>query len=76
MQLADGRYRTIREIGHGGMATVFEADDTTLDRKVAIKILHSHLQKSEEARKRFTREAKSVARIKSDAIVNLSLIHI
>ena len=36
-----GRYRLIREIARGGMGTVWEAEDTLLDRHVAVKLLHA-----------------------------------
>ncbi len=57
------RYELLEEIGHGGMATVYRARDTRLDRLVAIKIMHPHLRGAREARARFVREAKSVARL-------------
>lgn len=57
------KYELLEEIGHGGMATVYKARDSRLDRMVAVKILHPHLQKTEEARSRFTREAQSVAKL-------------
>ena len=38
-----GRYRLTRSIASGGMATVWEASDQLLDRRVAVKILHPHL---------------------------------
>ncbi len=55
------KYELLEEIGHGGMATVYRARDERLDREVAVKVLHPHLQKAREARVRFTREAQSVA---------------
>jgi len=58
-----GKYELLDEIGHGGMATVYRARDAKLDRLVAIKVLHPHLQKAPEARVRFTREAQSVAKV-------------
>ena len=51
------KYELLEEIGHGGMATVFRGRDERLDRLVAVKVLHPHLQKAPEARIRFTREA-------------------
>ncbi len=65
------KYELLEEIGHGGMATVYRARDTRLERQVAIKVLHPHLQKAPEARVRFTREAKSVARLKHDNILEI-----
>ncbi|MEM6956363.1 MAG: serine/threonine-protein kinase, partial [Myxococcota bacterium] len=65
------KYELLEEIGHGGMATVYRARDTRLERDVAIKVLHPHLQKTPEARQRFTREAKSVAKLRHDRIMEI-----
>jgi eukaryotic-like serine/threonine-protein kinase len=66
-----GKYETLEEIGHGGMATVYRAKDTHLDRWVALKVLHPHLRGEGEARSRFAREAKSVARLEHPNIVRV-----
>jgi serine/threonine protein kinase/tetratricopeptide (TPR) repeat protein len=54
-------YEILEPIGKGGMGEVFLAQDTILDRKVAIKFLPEHLQNDLVARERFIREAKSAA---------------
>ena len=54
-------YEIIKSIGKGGMGEVFLANDTILDRKVAIKFLPPDMQKDPKARSRFIREAKSAA---------------
>ena len=46
-ELIDGRYQLIRQIANGGMAVIYEALDTRLDRKVAVKIMHPHLAQDE-----------------------------
>lgn len=66
-----GKYEALEEIGIGGMATVYRARDTHLDRLVALKVLHPHLRGEGEARSRFAREAKSVARLEHENIVQV-----
>ncbi|MEM6931493.1 MAG: serine/threonine-protein kinase, partial [Myxococcota bacterium] len=66
-----GKYELESEIGHGGMATVYRARDLVLERCVAVKVLHPHLRKSSEARERFTREARSVARLRHPYIMEI-----
>ncbi|MBN1582422.1 MAG: serine/threonine protein kinase [Anaerolineae bacterium] len=58
-----GAYRIIEQIGHGGMATVYKAYESTLDRYVAIKVLPQSLGYGPEFNVRFEREAKAVARL-------------
>jgi serine/threonine-protein kinase len=65
------KYEVLEEIGHGGMATVYRARDTKLDRLVALKIMHPHLKGAKEARARFRREAQSVARLKHDRVLEI-----
>jgi len=61
--LLAGRYRLDHVAGHGGMATVFVAHDTVLDRTVAIKLLARRRDESGVLRERFAREAKHEAKI-------------
>lgn len=65
------KYDLLEEIGHGGMATVYRARDRRLDRDVAIKVMHPHLRQAKEAQKRFTREAKSVAKLHHPNIMEI-----
>jgi non-specific serine/threonine protein kinase len=55
------QYRVLREIGHGGMSTVYEAEDTLLHRHVALKIIADNLLRDESAVARFEREARAAA---------------
>lgn len=68
-EFIDGRYELLREIATGGMATIYEALDTRLDRKVAVKIMHAHLANDDEFVNRFIREAKAAAALTHPNIV-------
>jgi serine/threonine-protein kinase len=65
------KYEVVDEIGHGGMATVYRARDTRLNRLVALKVMHPHLQGAPEARHRFAREAVTVARLRHPSILEI-----
>jgi beta-lactam-binding protein with PASTA domain/tRNA A-37 threonylcarbamoyl transferase component Bud32 len=68
-RLIDGRYAVTARIAHGGMATVYRATDTRLDREVALKVMHAELARDEEFVRRFIGEAKSVARLSHQNVV-------
>ena len=70
-ELIDGRYQLIRHMASGGMATIYEGLDTRLDRKVAVKIMHSHLAQDEQFVERFIREAKASAALSHPNIVSV-----
>lgn len=65
------RYEIHERIGAGGMARVFKAKDTNLDRWVAVKILHEHLSDDPSFSERFSREAKLVASLNHPNIVQV-----
>ena len=68
-RLLDGRYAVTARIAHGGMATVYRAMDTRLDREVALKVMHAELARDDEFVRRFIGEAKSVARLSHQNVV-------
>lgn len=70
-QLINDRYEIIRSIGEGGMANVYLAQDTILDRKVAVKILRGDLAEDEKFVRRFQREAISASSLNDPNIVEV-----
>jgi serine/threonine protein kinase/beta-lactam-binding protein with PASTA domain len=68
-ELIDGRYQLLRQVANGGMASIYEAIDTRLDRKVAVKIMHPHLAQDEAFVSRFIKEAKAAAALSHPNIV-------
>jgi eukaryotic-like serine/threonine-protein kinase len=70
-QLLDGRYRVGSWIARGGMATVYLGTDTKLDRTVALKVAHAELAHDPDFVRRFTGEARSVARLSSPNVVGV-----
>jgi len=62
-------YRILREIGHGGMGLVYEAEQISLGRRVAVKVLNHSAWRSPDRRLRFAREAKAAARLHHTNIV-------
>ncbi|MGW5348124.1 Stk1 family PASTA domain-containing Ser/Thr kinase [Streptomyces sp. HUAS TT3] len=68
-QTLDGRYRIDARIAAGGMATVYRALDTRLDRILALKVMHPALAADAAFVDRFIREAKSVARLAHPNVV-------
>lgn len=68
-QTLDGRYRVDARIAAGGMATVYRAVDTRLDRVLALKVMHPALAADPGFVDRFIREAKSVARLAHPNVV-------
>lgn len=70
-QRVAGRYTLSRMIASGGMAEVWQATDTVLERQVAVKMLHQHLGADESFVQRFRAEAVSAARLHHPAIVSI-----
>ena len=66
-----GRYRLLEPLGSGGMSVVYRGLDTSLQREVAVKVLHPHLARQQEARARLAREARAVARLQHPNILEV-----
>lgn len=66
-----GKYEVIERLGRGGMAEVFRAYHQSLDRFVAIKVLHAFLADDPEFKSRFEKEARNIARLKHPHIVGV-----
>jgi eukaryotic-like serine/threonine-protein kinase len=70
-RMLDRRYHVRSRIAHGGMATVYLATDTRLERQVALKVMHAELARDADFVARFIGEAKSVARLSHPNIVQV-----
>src|SRR5262249_31530213 len=64
-----GDFRILREVGHGGMGVVYEAEQLSLGRRVALKVLTDRLIRDGRQKRRFEREAKAAARLHHTNIV-------
>ena len=65
-------YKILQKLGEGGMGVVYKAEDTKLERTVAIKFLPRHISSNEDERKRFEVEAKAAASLNHP---NIATIH-
>jgi eukaryotic-like serine/threonine-protein kinase len=67
----NGRYRLDAQVGAGGMSTVYRAFDATLERRVAIKLMHRDIASDSDQLERFRREARAVAQLSHPHIVGV-----
>src|SRR5260221_10760894 len=66
-----GRYQIMERLGRGGMADVYRAYQPSMDRYVAVKVMHGHLTEDESFITRFKREAQSVGTLRHPNIVQV-----
>jgi serine/threonine-protein kinase len=69
--ILDGKYSLLRLLGEGGMGAVYEGCHLEIGKRVAIKVLSPHLAQSEEAERRFRREARAASAVESEHIVQV-----
>ena len=69
--LFSARYRIDEPIGRGGMSTVYKGFDTTLERWVAIKVMHRDVARDADHYERFRREARAIAKLSSPYVVGV-----
>lgn len=69
--MSEDRLKLVREISRSGIATVWEAYDAVLDRKVLLKAIHPQFARESDLRARFEREAKAIARLRHACVVQI-----
>jgi eukaryotic-like serine/threonine-protein kinase len=70
-ELVDGRYRIIGQLGAGAMGIVFRAEDVMLQRPAALKMIEPELARDPDAVDNFLREARALARLRHDNVVQI-----
>lgn len=71
-QVLGDRYRLIRPLGQGGMATIYEAEHVEIEKRVAVKILAPEHARCRATAQRFLNEARATSRLRSDHIIDIT----
>ncbi len=70
--ILNDRFRVIKKLGEGGMGAVYLAEHITLEKTVALKMLHQEFSRKEDLVQRFLQEAKSASRIRHENVIDIS----
>ena len=70
-RVLSGRYRLLGKLGTGGMATVYRAEQVTIGKQFAIKVMHAAQVQQPEAAERFLREARAVSKIRHEHVIEV-----
>ena len=70
-RVLSGRYRLLRKLGVGGMATVYRAEQVTIGKQFAVKVLHAAQVQQPEAAERFLREARALSKIRHEHVIEV-----
>jgi serine/threonine protein kinase len=71
-QVLGDRYRLLRPLGHGGMATIWEAEHVDIEKRVAVKVLAPEHARCQTMAQRFLNEAKAASRLRHDHIIDIT----
>jgi len=71
-EVVASRYRVLKKMGEGGMGTVYLAEHVTIEKKVALKVLHAEYSRKEDLKERFLLEAKAASRINHENIIDIT----
>ena len=71
-QVLGDRYRLLRPLGHGGMATIYEAEHVEIEKRVAVKVLAPEHARCRATAQRFLNEARAASRLRHDHIIDIT----
>jgi serine/threonine-protein kinase len=71
-EIVADRFRALKKMGRGGMGVVYVAEHVTLEKRLALKVLHPRWTRNREVKQRFLLEARAAAKVKHDNIVDIT----